>query len=148
MNKEYLNKLFNDYKDNFLESEEKIESLEDLQDYILATIILNFEYDFDIHIDKDKFLNTDEKRNNIELEINNGRMFKLSQTETDKSRLGITLETLDHTGQVCRRDLIDEGDFVMLMNYYMYIKDYDIKDDFINRDGTNERTELENEYEM
>jgi len=35
--------------------------------------------------------------------------------------------------------LIDEGDFVMLLNYYYYIKDYDIKDDFINREGVNDR---------
>ena len=84
----------------------------------------------------------------IEVEINNEERLRVSQTETDKARGGIALETIDHKGQVYRRDLIDEGDFVMLMNYYIYVKDNDIKDDFINVEGKNDRKEFENGIDM
>lgn len=86
--------------------------------------------------------------NNIEVEINNGGKFKLSQSEADKARCGVLLETIDHKGEVYRRDLISEGDFVMLMNYYMYVKDNDIKDDFINVEGKNDRKDFEIEICM
>ena len=33
----------------------------------------------------------------------------------------------------------------MLMNYYRYIKDYDIKDEFININGKNSKKEMENQ---
>lgn len=79
--------------------------------------------------------------NKIDIEINNGRTMRISQTEADKAREGIAVETFNESGKIDRRDLISEGDFVMLMNYYRYIKDYDIKDDFINRDGFNSREE-------
>lgn len=62
---------------------------------------------------------------------------RIVQTETDKNREGIGIETLDENGNLEERELIDEGDFVMLINYYRYIKEYDIKNDFINRDGIN-----------
>ena len=61
--------------------------------------------------------------------------------ENDKPKAAI----IGADGNVVRRDLIDEGDFVMLMNYYRYIKDYDIKDDFINLDGKNSREKMENQ---
>lgn len=81
--------------------------------------------------------------NSIEVEINNNGILRLSQTEADKMRCGISLESIDSNGRVYRRDLIDEGDFVMLMNYYRYVKDYDIKDDFINANGMIDRQEFE-----
>lgn len=84
-------------------------------------------------------------RNTIKIDINNGCKLKVYQSDTDKIRGGVSLEDIDSNGKVGRRDLIDEGDFVMLMNYYRYIKDYDIKDDFINLDGKNSREEMENQ---
>ena len=86
--------------------------------------------------------------NSIELEVNNGGKLRVRQTESDKIRCGVALETIDSSGEVARRDLIDEGDFVMLMNYYRYIKDYDIKDDFINRNGMNEKEDYPLDEEM
>lgn len=80
-----------------------------------------------------------EKSNAIEVEIHNEGRLRLTQTESDKARCGIGIEHIDYKGDIYRRDLIDEGDFVMLLNYYYYIKNYDIKDDFINRDGINKR---------
>lgn len=89
-----------------------------------------------------------ETDNSIEVEINNGGKLRIKQTESDKARCGVSLETIDLSGEVARRDLIDEGDFVMLMNYYRYIKDYDIKDDFINRNGMNEKEDYPLDEEM
>lgn len=79
--------------------------------------------------------------NSINIEINNGGTLRLSQTEADKLRRGVALESITANGEVYRRDLIDEGDLIMLMNYYRYIKDHDIKDEFINRDGLTEKYE-------
>ncbi len=62
---------------------------------------------------------------------------RIVQIESDKNREGIGIETLDENGNLEERKLIDEGDFVMLINYYHYIKEYDIKNDFINRNGIN-----------
>lgn len=81
----------------------------------------------------------------IEIEINNGGILKVSQTQADELRCGIGIESIDFDGNIARRDLIDEGDFVMLINYYRYIKDNDIKDDFINRNGLNDRDSINNE---
>lgn len=75
--------------------------------------------------------------NNIDIRINNGRTMRIVQNESDKNRNGIGIETLDKNGNLEERELIDEGDFVMLINYYRYIKEYDIKNDFINRNGIN-----------
>lgn len=89
-----------------------------------------------------------ETDNSIEVEINNGGKLRIKQTESDKARCGVALESIDSNGEVARRDLIDEGDFVMLMNYYRYIKDNDIKDDFINRNGINEKDDYSLDEEM
>lgn len=89
--------------------------------------------------------------NKIEVEVNNNRILRLSQTEEDRIRNGIALESVNSDGTIDRRDLISEGDFVMLMNYYRNIKDYDIQDDFINPNGINNRERLslnENEQDL
>lgn len=83
--------------------------------------------------------------NKIDIEINNGRIMRISQTESDKIRCGIGVETLDEKGNLEEKELISEGDFVMLINYYHYIKENDIKDDFINTTGLNDRKDFESE---
>lgn len=85
----------------------------------------------------------------IEIRINNNGILRLSQTETDKLRCGVAVESVDDKGEVYRRDLISEGDFVMLINCYRYIVDNDIQDDFVNRNGLNDRNTIDKEfYEM
>ena len=84
----------------------------------------------------------------IEVEINNGGTLKLSQTEADKARNGIALEHIDDKGEIYSRDLISEGDFVTLMNYYCYVKDNDYKNAFINPNGLNEENSKDDEYEV
>ena len=52
---------------------------------------------------------------------------RIVQTESDKNREGIGIETLDENGNLEERELIDEGDFVMLINYYQLIQEKHIK---------------------
>lgn len=73
----------------------------------------------------------------IEIELNNDTKLLIKQTDADKQRVGIGVENVDSDGSIIRRDLIDEGDMVMLINYYRFIKDNDIRDEFINTHGTN-----------
>lgn len=84
-------------------------------------------------------------QNRIDIEINNGRTMRIIQTDSDKARCGIGIETLDEDSNLEERELISEGDFVMLINYYRYIKENDIKDDFINTTGLKDRNEFESE---
>lgn len=146
MNKEYIKEIFNEYQQNFINSGLDMETSNDLEDFMKSILISSVQSNFDANIDIDKLLNVDR---DIKVEINNNGILKLRQNESDKVRGGITLEYINSKGQAYERALIDEGDFVMLTNYYRYIKDYDIYDDFINRDGTNKRDEYNlenNEY--
>ena len=131
MNKEYINELFKRKKEKFKDSETEIISSKDLENYILDTITSNFLYDF-----------------NIDIEVNNNRIMRITQTESDKVRNGIGLKTLDEKGNVDRNDLISEGDFVMLMNYYSFVKDNDIYDEFININGINKKEDFDINKEM
>lgn len=90
----------------------------------------------------------EKERNMIEVETNNGSILRVCQTDADKARVGVGLERIDDYGYIYRRDLIDEADFVMLMNYYCYIKDNDIKDEFINPNGKNEKDNVEDYIDM
>lgn len=83
------------------------------------------------------------EQNSIDIEINNGRTMRIIQTDSDKARCGIGVETLDEDSNLEERELISEGDFVMLINYYRYIKENDIKDDFINTTGLKDRNDFE-----
>lgn len=149
MNKEYIKEIYDNNKEKLIESEYEIKSPEDLKTFMESNLIANMQYDFHIYPDGDKLFNErKENSKGIEIEINNNGKLRLMQNENDKLRGGIGLEYINDNNEIVRRDLIDEGDFVMLMNYYIYIKDYDIKDDFINRDGTNNRNNLENDNEI
>lgn len=76
--------------------------------------------------------------NTIEIEINNYGKLRVCQSKDNKKEHTITLESIDSKGKVYRKDTMDEGDFVMLINYYRYTIDKNIKNDFINRDGNSE----------
>lgn len=143
MNKEYINELFKRKKEKFKDSEIEIISSKDLENYILDTITSNFLYDFNIDIDLNKLF-----EKNIDIEVNNNRIMRITQTESDKVRNGIGLKTLDEKGNVDRNDLISEGDFVMLMNYYSFVKDNDIYDEFININGINKKEDFDINKEM
>lgn len=76
----------------------------------------------------------------ISFEINNGRKLELHQ---NKPNGGIIMERIASDGTVESRRGIKNGDFVMLINLYEYIKDNDIRNDFINPNGKNTDTEAE-----
>ncbi len=141
MNKQYLKEIFENNKEEFINGEQELSSIEELKDYIRETISSNILYDFNIDIDLNKLFEIDKS---IDIEINNGRILRINQTSSDKAREGIGVEHINSKGKVDRRDLISEGDFVMLLNYYYHIKDNDIKDGFINRDGLNDRKDFFN----
>lgn len=143
MNKDYIKEFYKKNRDVFNKSYIGIKSEKDLEHYIESIITSNIQWDFNLDIDYKKLM--DKK---IKVEINNGGTMTLEQSEADKIRCGVSLESVNHKGETYRRYLIDEGDFVMLMNYYCYIKDHDIKDDFINRDGTVDRNEYESSYNL
>ena len=143
MNKEYIKEFYKKNRKVLNNSYIGIKSEKDLEHYIESTITSNIQWDFNLDINYDKLM---DKR--IKVEINNGGIMTLEQSEADKIRFGIALESVNQKGETYRRDLIDEDDFVMLMNYYCYIKDHDIKDDFINRDGTIDRNEYESNYTL
>ena len=138
MNKDYINELFKIKKDKFKDNEIEIISSKDLENYVSDTITSNFLYDFNVEIDLNKLF-----EKNIDIEVNNNRIMRITQTESDKVRNGIGLKTLDEKGNVDRNDLISEGDFVMLMNYYSFVKDNDIYDEFINITGTNRKEDFD-----
>lgn len=62
----------------------------------------------------------------IKITVNNGRTLEISQ---DEDREIVLIATED------RKEGIPEGDFVMLLNYYRYVIDNDIRCDFINPNG-------------
>lgn len=143
MNKDYIKDFYKKNRNVLNKSYIGIKSEKDLEHYIESTITSNIQWDFNLDIDYKKLM--DKK---IKVEINNGGIMTLEQSEADKIRCGVSLESVNQKGETYRRYLIDEGDFVMLMNYYCYIKDHDIKDDFINRDGTVDRNEYESSYNL
>ena len=148
MNKEYLKRFYEENIEKFNDREVEINSYEEFEDYLIANITSNLQYDFNLDIDIDKLFQKDNP--SIDIGINNNGIMRVEQTESDKMRGGVGLVIIDEKENIARRDLIDEGDFVMLMNYYVHVKDNDIKDDFINIDGKNDREDFEpnNEPDM
>jgi hypothetical protein len=67
----------------------------------------------------------------IEIEVNNCRKLELHQDKVTNS-----LKVLIGNGNKIDTNYnISEGDFIMLLIYYRYIKDNDIHCDFINSSG-------------
>ena len=143
MNSKYLEEIYEEIKEVFNKCGLDICSSEDLKDFIVYEMNSNFQFEFDIDINTDKLF-----EKNIDIEVNNNRIIRITQTESDKVRNGIGLKTLDEKGNVDRNDLISEGDFVMLMNYYSFVKDNDIYDEFININGINKKEDFDINKEM
>lgn len=138
MNSKYLEEIYEENKKVFNKCGFDICSSEDLKDFIVYEMESNFQFEFDIDINPNKLF-----EKNIDIGVNNNRIMRITQTESDKVRNGIGLKTLDEKGNVDRNDLISEGDFVMLMNYYSFVKDNDIYDEFINITGTNRKEDFD-----
>lgn len=71
----------------------------------------------------------------ISFDVNNRQLITLSQEEHDGSVEVKVLSLINLKGDENDKYYISNGDFVMLLNYYKYIKDNDIQCDFINPNG-------------
>ena len=88
MNKEYIEKIYEENKDKFLDNGLDIISANDLEDFLKEIINSNFMFDFDYDIITDKLFD-----NEIKISVNNGRFIKLTQNALDKKRSGLGLKT-------------------------------------------------------
>lgn len=66
----------------------------------------------------------------ISFDVNNGGKMELTQTKHDREVIIKLPES---------ETIISNGDFVMLINLYKYIKSNDIQNDFINYWGKNKQ---------
>lgn len=67
--------------------------------------------------------------------VDNNRTIKLEQKKPDGE-----VKVKAFWGNICvsmREIIIPPGDMIMLLNYYNYVKENNIKNDFINPYGTN-----------
>ena len=75
----------------------------------------------------------------ISFNVNNGLTLSLNQSGHDKD---VTVTAHDGNNPPEREYTISNGDFVMLLNFFRYVKDYDIQNDFINPYGKNTERDL------
>lgn len=75
----------------------------------------------------------------ITYNVNNGRTLELLQRKRDGEVTVIHRNARGEDEAIRRSELdtIPAGDMVMLINFYNYVKRYDIKNDFINPNGKN-----------
>lgn len=69
----------------------------------------------------------------LEFNVNNKGVLTVQQSSPDAT---VTVTTM-RDGKIENNYTISNGDFVMLLNLYRYIKDHDIQNDFINYHGKN-----------
>lgn len=74
------------------------------------------------------------RKNTISLKVNNKELLNIMQNEIGGDVKVKILNPKNHYKDFCN---ISAGDMVMLMNFYKYIKDSDIQNDFINPNGKN-----------
>lgn len=71
----------------------------------------------------------------IKIEVNNKRQLQITQDHDTRKCTGISIDTVSSKGKIEDNTNISNGDFVMLINYYKYIKDNNFHCDFINTKG-------------
>lgn len=69
--------------------------------------------------------------------INNGGILELIQRGHDGKVLISDSNRLDDAFKPIEELIIDPGEMVMLINYFRYVKENDIQNDFINPNGKN-----------
>ena len=67
--------------------------------------------------------------------VNNGGTLELVQRGHDRTVL--IMDSNRNTDPDEKSNYIPAGDMIMLINFYRYIKNNDIQNDFINRNGEN-----------
>jgi hypothetical protein len=74
--------------------------------------------------------------NKLSFNVNNGHTLSLTQRQHDGSTLIQVENEAGHTEYIADSEaFISPGDMVMLINYYRYIKRYNIQHDYINPTG-------------
>ena len=73
-------------------------------------------------------------KNTLSFKVNNNGLLNLVQNELDGT---VHVNRLDKEDGYKNRCHISSGDMVMLINLYMYVKENDIQNDFINPNGKN-----------
>ena len=73
-------------------------------------------------------------KNTLTFKVNNNGLLNLVQNELDGT---VHVNTYDKEDGYINKCHISAGDMVMLVNFYRYIKDNDIQNDFINPAGKN-----------
>lgn len=72
--------------------------------------------------------------NRLTAQTNNGEMLVFFQAEDDAT---IHVNRWDGKGNAEHTASIPTPDFIMLYNFYRYVKENDIRNDFINPNGKN-----------
>lgn len=74
----------------------------------------------------------------LSFKVNNGGTLSLIQKDSDRA---VSVE-VSRTGLSSKIVSIPPNDFVMLLNYYKYVKENDIQNDFINYCGANDEVSI------
>lgn len=69
--------------------------------------------------------------------VNNNGIMKISQKEVDGAATVHTFHGANDFSDTTNDIEISAGDMVMLVNFYRYVKENDIQNDFINPNGKN-----------
>lgn len=75
--------------------------------------------------------------NTLKFLVNNNGTMCLSQDKTDGAVTVHTFHNFNDFSETKNDMYIPNGDMVMLINFYRYVKDHNIQNDFINSDGKN-----------
>lgn len=75
--------------------------------------------------------------NTLKFLVNNNGTMCLSQDKTDGAMTVHTFHNFNDFSETKNDMYIPNSDMVMLINFYLYVKDNDIQNDFINLDGKN-----------
>ena len=73
--------------------------------------------------------------NTLQFLVNNNGALRLSQNEIDGAVTVHTFHGSNDFSETKNDITISNGDMVMLINFYRYVKSHDIQNDFINPNG-------------
>lgn len=75
----------------------------------------------------------------FEIQVNNGLKMQISRDEKSER---VIVRTVDKKGEMVSGQIIPDGDFVMLMNLNAFYMQNDIRNSFINPDGSVEPEDM------
>lgn len=78
----------------------------------------------------------------LEFLVSNNGTMQFIQNERDGDVIIHTFHNFNDFSETKNDIHISNGDMVMLINLYRYVKDHDIQNDFINPDGKNKEDKI------